>query len=432
MEIRTKLKPLIASIPKLLITISAGILISVVVPLLAYGGKFGFPDVSDKIGVLIDQLPQYMTDEQVRFAARHYLGSQKLPLSLTKRLRKYNRNFVVLHYHLGIWQQQPNHQFIIDGQRWGNDWDEVARHENWFWHNERGERVRSSHDGKYLMNIMEPTFQEYWKSSILKQLQAGAYQAVFLDSSSVDSLQWEVSKVDSRLAGMSARGRTFPELGGRTWSKAYELFMKELTDSLERGGFAALPNIGAQITTWDNTDYFTTSSGAFMENAFMTRSAEDWKMAARRTIELIGREKIVLFQPYLKHDSDIEARIYYLACYLLLKGEYSYICYFARSHLSWYPEFNVQLGSPLQRIIRLEDIQVEDGLYRRKFVKGEVWVNPTGEPKRVRLDGSYWKVIPEGGGPVNRADTEPGKLRYEKVSEVVLPRWSGTVLLRNP
>ena len=62
-----------------------------------------FPDTTATIAVLSDQLPN-MTAQQQQFAAAHYVGSQKLVLGTTRALRALNPNFVVLHYHLAMWQ----------------------------------------------------------------------------------------------------------------------------------------------------------------------------------------------------------------------------------------------------------------------------------------------------------------------------------------
>ena len=390
--------------------------------------KSAFPDVEDAVGVFAEQLPSDMTEGQVEFAAKHYVGSQKLSLSITRKLRRYNPDFIVLHYHLGIWQQQPRHNFIVDGEHWGNDWQEVNQHEDWFWHNEKGERVRSSGDGKYLMNITNPAFQEYWKTSITEQMKKGHYQGVFLDSSSIDLLQGEVSKSDTRLSKKAAGDRVFAELGGITWREAYERFMTSLTDFIERSGFASIPNIGPRFTVWDKTDYYTTASGAFVENAFMTTNVADWRFAVEKILELTKRNKIVIFQPYLKNDPDIERRMYFLSCYLLIKGRYSYINYFSNNHLSWYPEFNIRLGKPILSLDRLDDL-VDAGVYRRQFERGEVYVNSTGSVRTVNLKKACWKVIPQGGGPVSRQGQASGNLEYKEVSEIVLAPWSGEILL---
>ncbi|WP_456432063.1 putative glycoside hydrolase [Thermosulfuriphilus sp.] len=392
--------------------------------------QFGFPETSDgRIAILVDQLPTHMTKEQISFAAKHYVGSQKLTLPISQRLRRHNPHFVVLHYHLGIWQQQPAHRFIIDGQRWGNDWDYVTRHEDWFWHNEKGERVRSRIDGKYLMNIAHPGFQDYWKKSIFRQMLKGRYQGVFLDSSSVALLEWEASHADPRLAGAAAVKRRFRELGGLTWSEAYEMFMARLTAFLEALGYVTLPNIGGLFTTWDTTDYYTTASGAFMEGAFVTKSQRDWEMSARRLLRLIKNDKIVIFQSYLrKGDADLKTRLYYLACYLLFKGRYTYLNYFSQTPLSWYPEWSLDLGSPTEGPLSLEEMRVKRGLFRRRYAKGEVWVNIGPYSRRISFDTEVRKVVPLGGGPVPKSGQRPGKLLFESISQVTIAPWSGLIV----
>jgi len=391
--------------------------------------KFGFPEAVDYIAIIADQLPSLMTNPQLRFAATHYIGSQKLTLDISKRLRRYNPNFIVLHYHLAIWQQQPAHKFIIDGRHWGNDWPFVSKHENWFWHNEKGLRIRSRIDGKYLMNIANLDFRKYWKRSIARQLLAGEYQGVFLDSASPALLPWEAAHADPRLAHTAACNRPFKELGGLTWCKAYEIFMKDLTSFLESLGFATLPNVGALFTSWDETDYYTSASGAFMEGAFDTQSTADWLLAMKRTLRFIKNDKIVIFQSYLNKDSDYKKRLYLLACYLLIKGKYSYLNYFHKTPLSWYPEWEIDLGSPEKlRIDSIKSLE-KKGLYRRLYEKGEVFVNASSRYQKVEFKKDVYKVLPEGGGPVNKKGVVFGKLKYQKMNHLKLGPWEGLIVL---
>ena len=81
-------------------------------------GSRSFPDTSTRIGVFADQLPGGMSEAQERFAATHYVGTQKLSLNLSRPLRAINPNFLVLHYHLAMWQSAPRVPFIIDGNTW--------------------------------------------------------------------------------------------------------------------------------------------------------------------------------------------------------------------------------------------------------------------------------------------------------------------------
>ena len=132
------------------------ILLAAAVPWLVIGVRTGasgrvFPDVFTRVGVLTDQLPNAMTDAQVRFAATHFVGSQKLTPDTSGRLRAVNPDFIVLHYRLAMWQSAVN--YLADGRTWSNDLPFVTQHEDWFWHNPAGQRVTSEQDGKLLMNV---------------------------------------------------------------------------------------------------------------------------------------------------------------------------------------------------------------------------------------------------------------------------------------
>jgi hypothetical protein len=61
-----------------------------------------FPDTSTRIAILMDQLPTTMSDAQMRFAATHYVRTQKLGLNLSRPIRAVNPAFLVLHYHLAM------------------------------------------------------------------------------------------------------------------------------------------------------------------------------------------------------------------------------------------------------------------------------------------------------------------------------------------
>jgi hypothetical protein len=60
------------------------------------------PDTSAAVHVWDDQLPDSMTDAQVRFVAGHVDGTQKISRQTAARLRAVNPGFLVLHYRLGI------------------------------------------------------------------------------------------------------------------------------------------------------------------------------------------------------------------------------------------------------------------------------------------------------------------------------------------
>jgi hypothetical protein len=397
--------------------------------LLAAGGRL-FPDTSTRIGVLADQLPAGMSDAQIRFAAMHYVGSQKLTLDLSRPLRAINPGFLVLHYHLAMWQSAPNVAFITDGNQWGNDYTEVNRHETWFWHNAQQQRVASTQDAKLLMNVSDPGFREYWRESLMRQVPRGDYDGVFFDSASPDLLQWEArAPIDPRLLGDGVRTNRFDELGGTSWISAWQDWISDLDRALATQGIPLIPNVGTLTTTWDNTDYSLTA-GVFCEGYLDPRfTTEDWKAAADQIVRLVGRGKIVILQNYLPSAADVNRRRFLLASYLLVKGSRTYVSYFSASPFEWYPEWGIDLGPAQTTAMKIADLSW-NGLYRRDFAKGVVLVNPTTTAVRVDLGGTLKRVQFTGGGAVGRDGTVTGRIEMLQSSTVEIGPKSAEIFLR--
>ncbi|MGA7740784.1 MAG: putative glycoside hydrolase [Polyangia bacterium] len=387
-----------------------------------------FPDTTATIAILADQLPD-MTAQQQQFAATHYVGSQKLVLGTTRALRALNPNFVVLHYHLAMWQSAPSVTFITDGLHWSNDYPEVTTHESWFWHNASGGRVASTSDGKLLMNVSDPGFASYWADSIAQQTAAGEYDGVFLDSASPALLQGECSANDSRLAGTAARDQVFGELGGQTWIAAWDTWIAGLNGSLAASGIPLIPNTGAFTTTWDNSDYALTA-GIFSEGfADPSFSITDWKASTNQLMAIAGAGKIVIEQNYLTSTSDMQRRLYYLANYLLVKGARTYLFTFADSTLEWYPEWEIDLGAPVAAPSNVDALAWQ-GVYRRDFAKGSVLVNPGTSAVALTLAAPMQQIDPQGGGAVSADGTATGTVASTPVTSLSLAPGSGVILLK--
>ena len=54
----------------------------------------------------------------------------------------------------------------------------------------------STSDGKWLMNISDARFSQYWLDSLVSQVAAGQYSGIFLDSSSPALIQGETADGD--------------------------------------------------------------------------------------------------------------------------------------------------------------------------------------------------------------------------------------------
>ena len=392
--------------------------------------KRPFPDTSSRIAVLTDQLPAGMSEAQIRFAATHYVGTQKLTLKLSRPLRAINPRFLVLHYHLAMWQSAPNVVFITEGNVWGNDYPVVSTHESWFWHNRENQRVTSNQDGKLLMNVSDPGFRDHWRDSLIRQVEDGDYDGVFFDSASPALLQGEArSPADPRLFADGVRTNTFDELGGKSWIAAWEEWIADLDRSLSTKRIPLIPNVGNLVTTWDNTDY-ALAAGAFSEGFLDPGfSTADWKAAADQTLRLVRRNKIVILQNYLRSPDDVARRRFLLAGYLLVKDARTYLAYFSSDPLEWYPEWDLDLGAAQKSAVTMDDLSWE-GIYRRDFEKGIVLVNPGTDAIEVKLDGTFKRVVLVGGGAVPTDGTIPGRVDAVPVTALEIGGKGAEILLR--
>jgi hypothetical protein len=330
-----------------------------------------------------------------------------------------------------MWQSAPNVSFITDDNAWGNDYAAVNAHESWFWHNREHQRVTSSSDGKLLMNVSDPGFREHWRDSLIRQVENGDYDGVFLDSASPALLQGEArSPADPRLSADGVRTNTFDELGGKSWIAAWEDWIADLDRSLSSRGIPLIPNVGGLVTTWDNTDY-SRSAGVFCEGFLDPGfSTEDWKAAANQTLALVRRNKIVILQNYLPSADDVARRRFLLASYLLVKGARTYVAYFASDPLEWYPEWELDLGAAGKSAVTMDDLSW-NGIYRRDFDKGTVLVNPGTSAVQVTLEG-FKRVEPVGGGAVRVDGTVPGRVETVPVTTLEIGPKSAEILLREP
>ncbi len=388
-----------------------------------------FVDTSAKIAILADQLPS-LSPTELDFAASHYVGTQKQVLTATRALRARNPDFVVLHYHLAMWQSAPATSFIVDGQNWSNDYPEVTQHDSWFWHNAAGARVASSSDQKLLMNVADPGFRAYWAESMATQITAGEYDGVFLDSASPALLQGEAAQGDPRLGGTAVKETSFPELGNVTWIAAWESWMSALESALESAGQALIPNTDAFITTWDNTNYGL-SAGIFSEGfASPDFATADWKRSTNQLLALARAGKIMIMQNYLASPDEVGRRMYYLANYLLVRGSRSYLDYFAGGPFEWYPEWELELGAASSAPAANVDALLFGGVYRRDFERGLVLVNPGDAPVTVELGTTLRRVVPSGGGPVSSAGQATGTLGSSDASSLTMAPRSAEILLR--
>lgn len=377
------------------------------------------PDTTAAVHVWDDQLPDSMTGAQVRFVAEHVDGTQKVSLQTAQRLRAVNPGFLVLHYRLGIGDGPV--PFRI-GSRWVSDYSTVTRHESWFWH-AGGQRVLNTAWNWYVMNP-DSGWRSYWSQRVLYEARLLGDDGVFADSLSVPQY-------------LGADGFNPPFqyfVGEAAWTARIDRFMRYEERRL-RGRLWFIPNAGSWITTRDRTDY-SIPDGVMIEgfaeaDASNFYAVGDWQLQMNRVLGLVRRGKVILAQSYLS-PGDMTARGFVLASYLLVKGSHTFLNMWIGAAPQWFPEYGVDLGSPLSPPpVSVDALRVGGGLYVRAYARGGVVANPGDQARRLTFGAPVELVHPVGGGALDAAANTSGwGLRLERVSSIVVPAHGGAVYLR--
>lgn len=383
-----------------------------------------FPPTGAGVSIFADQLSSGMSEALYRFAATHYAGTQKMLQRDADHLRQYNPGMVILHYRLGLGASDASVR-IIDGNQWITDFATVNAHESWFYHL-NGSRVFKTDSHYYLMN---PTtgWRGYWLSRLRTEIADNHDDAVFADSTSVPNYlgtsDWSppLPPYDPTFEGW--------------WSAQIGSLLAAARANL--GGARVIPNAGYWITTRDATDY-SQADGVMIEgfgewSAHHPFALGDWQLEMNRVLSLDNKSRIIIAQNYLDSVTDLAVRRYYLGNYLLIKGGFTYLNYFAHGfNPEWYPEWGVPIGSPASplpsSISALYDAQ--SGLYRRAYSNGLVAVNPTTAAHTLNLGGTYYLATPVGGGTVpSNGDVSAMHLTYTPVTSVTVAANDAAILV---
>lgn len=397
-----------------------------------------FPDTKNGIFVFADQIPPGNSDEQNRFTAAHYVGTQKMIPDDIDAIREYNPAFLHLHYQLAVFAGDSTISFI-DGNQWVTDWGYVNDRDYWFLKDDTGNRIAHTNGCMYLMDVSgnanykcEITWKEYWAEKCIERMRNNKADGVFADV-------YDVACVNADF--LDPPYWWFEGTNPSTcWVPHLEVFGDYITEQLhaERESFYVLPNLGFQVTLWDPTDY-SFADGGMIEGfagwgpgSFFSLS--DWKLQMNRLLSLIDMDKILICQSYMYDALAYDHRGFYLGCYLLIKGHHTYVNYLSGGpglNLQYYPEYDIDLGPYMEE----PPLDVDDlydpvaGVYRREYEKGIVLVNPSSHAVAVDLGGTLYLTLPSGGGSVGADGEHGGTVAWVAVTEVVLGGHEGAVLL---
>ena len=407
-----------------------------------------FPPTQDGIFVFYDQLPGWLSAAQWQFAANNYAGCQKMVLSDVHELRSYNPDFIVLHYQLALGQGEWS---FIDGNDWVQDWDDalpafrsyagagsVSDQNDWFvtW---GGERVWFPGWGWYIMDITfsgsSPAtgYPDYWLAACTTKMRTTECDGVFADSYTIDSY---FGQVDSGHPWFNDIGSC-----SANWVPALEEYSAYIMSDFaaQPESFYFLPNLGQLVTGWDPTDYSSLGHGGMCEGfgkwgPSSPFDLSDWQLQMDRLLSLANAGKILLLECDAGN-GDLAERMFFTGCYLLVKGETTYITLSgANVDIEWFPEYEIDLGAYTGGIPPNVASLYDAGwsVYRRDYANGFVLVNPTGSSRSIPdLGGTFRRVSASGGGAVPSDGVPTGSLSYTDVTSLTLPAYSAAVLL-NP
>jgi hypothetical protein len=395
-----------------------------------------FPNTQNGIYVFNDQLAGWMTDDQFRFAATHYAGCQKMLRSDADRLRSYNPNFIILHYRLGLGLGyravvggEPTGEWlqIIEDNDWVQEWpgDAVVKDE-WFFH-WSGQRVLNLDWGWFVMELNNSNWRNWWIGEIKRQLAANDNDGLFADSYSVPNYMGG-DRFDPALPDVDAGFE-------QTWADRIHGFTDFIHGQFG-AGYKFIPNVGNWVTGRDPTDY--SNVDGVMVEGFSEWEPEnpyelaDWQLQMNRILSLSALNKIIICQSYIYDPTDIATRDYYLANYLLIKGNYTYINMDYGEDPEYFPEYNLKIGSPADPLPASIDGLFNStwGVYVRHYSNGMVLVNPDADSKSINLGQTLHLATPDGGGIVpENGDISSWKIQYQPVTQLNLPAYSGAVLL---
>lgn len=364
---------------------------------------------SDRIRVFSDQLPDGLPPALVAFAAAHYAGAQKLGASETLALKARNPAFMAIQYRLGLGLGRTTR--IRFGDAWVPEWPAHPQ-PRWFyrWH---GSRVFQSW-GWYLMNSDDASWRAYYVAQLRRQIATTHADGAFLDSTSVPN--------DFGASTFTPPLPAYDPPWELAWSHRIERWLPYVQRALGR---PVIVNAGSWVTTRERTDY-SAAAGVMIEGFATGLAPADWRLELTRAVALVRKDRIVICQSY-PAVGDVDARMFDLASYLLVKGAHTYVNFGEGIQVSWFPEYDLDLGAAVDP----PGLRQDQGAFVRRYANGLVVVNPGDGTVRYALPATMRLVTPAGGGAVPDSGVVPPgwTLDEQPVASVTLGPHRAAVLL---
>ena len=399
------------------------------------------PATTDEILVFADQLlPQHMNSAQIQWCAENLVGTQKITKSQADQFRQHNPDFMVAGYHLGNGAGQIGN---VHGDAWDADadWPWVDRHEGWFIHRpestQPGQRVYQQTWAWYVTDP-QSEWQDYLAANLLQMLGEDHYDGWFIDSCcqpwGTDPAQWWPD--EETMFGY--------------WTPRLHSMLGHVCNLADAHPLQPyiVPNAGSYVTTLSDIRYYDTEhdppqwacDGIMIEGHAHSSpdsyyAEADWVLQHDRILEHQAQGLATILQTNI-FTPDTQDRIFVMASYLLVKGDYTYINWLGDDGLDtiwpsvgqWYPEFDLDeddfpwgaaTGDPPETMADLYVAQYdEDGttcgpFYRRGYGIGFVVVNPSDSAVNYRAPWHMSYLSVSGGGNVTEAGEKTGSYSWE-------------------
>ena len=414
-----------------------------------YYGLQPYPQTHNATRVLVDQImyAYTITQKRIEFIANYFVGSQKNLKQLIDPVKALNPNWQSLHYHLSIWNNDKA-EIIIDNKWSHSEWDHLIN-ELFVQDPYIFMYAINKNTGKttwlqdltyfaYLMNISNENYYRFLVDNLEYQCNSTGYNSVFFDSFAMGVVYSFTEKNYINYGAGDNVPQQFtqyknPQLGGLTWLQASEEFISRMNKDMNKRGIWLLPNHGNMTTSWDPLDYALTNGG-MLEGVPMrpdnSRAVSDpnylldWIQSISRTMYLTQKDRVIILQPSIDNVNNLNYRLFVIGEYLMVREKYSYINLnvSGQAQASWYPEYEIDLGAPVQTYIipdtlftpRKESIDKallnyrEGDLFIRRFEKGMVILNPHNTTRQYTIpsDRAYKSAVIAGGGTVPESGIE--------------------------
>ncbi len=411
------------------------------------------PSTRRYVLVWADQLADAVigiTDDQKQWIVTHYVGSQKLFGYQIDEYRDMNPDFLMLVYHVAYGLNGADHDDTAVGNitgldHWGQeDTDSFTpwfagsgmTRENAYMHvagspfvNERIEYP----DPFWLMDIRSFEWRSYLFETLLEWQSYPTDHAtgVFLD---VAFHPWYGYQPSDWWEGAGAAPG---HAGLATWFNPLATdYYDAMRDAFAPGSghprYLVIPN--PDCLQDEEPEFLDATDGAFTENwQCILDGTGTWRTSADRVLgHVTSRGKVWMVQ--ISSMPDLDERMMLVGSYLLLRNGTSYYYIVGGGEITWYPEYEIDLGWYLDEPpADLADLlEAGDGLYRRDYSHGLVLVNATDAALSTDVGSTVHRAATlMGGGEVDGAGNMPSySLDYTGtyVGNVSVPARSALIL----